>query len=105
MFENFENIRKRDVCTDTLNYFIIKYAKFARFYLLPNIHKRIYNVQGRLIISNCGYYTENISSLLDFHLQPIVKKVKLYIKDTNDFLKRLRSRFVMYDGCAWFVSQ
>ena len=28
---------------------------------------------------------------LDFHLQPIAKKVKSYIKDTNDFLKRLRS--------------
>ena len=27
---------------------------------------------------------------MDFHLQPIVKKVKSCIKDTNDFLKRLR---------------
>ena len=28
---------------------------------------------------------------MDFHLQAIAKKVKLYIKDTNDFLKRLHS--------------
>ena len=74
-----------------LNYFLIKDAKFARFYLLPKIHKRLYNVPGRPVISNCGYYTENISSFLDFHLQPIAKKVKSYIKDTNDFLKKLRS--------------
>ena len=28
---------------------------------------------------------------MDFHLQPIAKKVKSYIKDTNDFLKKLHS--------------
>ena len=55
------------------------------------IHKRLHNVPGRPVISNCGYYTENISSFLDFHLQPVSKKVKSYIKDTNDFLKKLRS--------------
>ena len=92
VLNTLENIRKRgDICTDTLNYFLIKDAKFARFYLLPKIHKRLYNVPGRPVISNCGYYTENISSFLDFHLQPIAKKVKSYIKDTNDFLKKRRS--------------
>ena len=89
ILNTLENIHKRgDVCTDTLNYFLMKDAKFARFYLLPKIHKRLYNVP---VISNCGYYTENISSFLDFHLQPIAKKVKSYINDTNDFLKKLCS--------------
>ena len=74
-----------------LNYFLIKDAKFVRFYLLSKIHKRLYNVPGRPVISICGYYTENISSFLDFHLQPIAKKAKSYIKDTNDVLKKLRS--------------
>ena len=92
ILKTLENICKRgDVCTDTLNYFLIKDAKFARFYLLPKIHKIQYNLPGRPVISNCGYYTENISSFLDFHLQPIAKKVESYIKDTNDFLKKLRS--------------
>ena len=91
ILNTLENIRKRgDICTDNLNHFIIKDAKFARFYFLPKIHKRLYNVPGRPVISNCGYYTENISSFLDFRLQPIVKKVRSYIKDTDDFLKRLR---------------
>ena len=53
----------------------------------------------RPVISNCGYYTENISSFLDFHLQPIAKKVKSYIKDTNDFLKKLRSLTNLPDNC------
>ena len=59
--------------------------------MLPKIHKRLHDVPGRLVISNCGYYTENISSFLDYHLQPLAQKVKLYIKDTNHFLNRLRS--------------
>ena len=37
------------------------------------------------------YYTENISSFLDHHLQPLAQPVKSYIKDTNEFLKKLRS--------------
>ena len=75
ILNTLENIRKRgDACTDTLNYFLFKDAKFARFYLLPKIHKRLCNVPMRPVISNCGYYTENISSFLDFHLRPIAKK-------------------------------
>ena len=70
--------------------FIIKDATFAKFYVFPKVHKGLYSVPGWPVISNCGYYTENISSFLDFHLQPISKKVKSYIKDPNDFLKRLR---------------
>ena len=59
--------------------------------MLPKIHKRLHDVPGRPVISNCGYYTENISSFLDFNLQPLAREVKSYIKDTNDFLKNLRS--------------
>ena len=45
---------------------------------------------GRPVISDCGYYTENISSFLDYHLQPRTQKVKPYIKDTNHFLSKLK---------------
>ena len=34
---------------------------------------------------------ENISAFLDFHLQPLVQAVKSYIKDTNDFVHKVRS--------------
>ena len=59
--------------------------------MLPKIHKRLHDVPGRPVILNCDYYTENISSFLDCHLQPLAQKVKSYIKDTNHFLKRLKS--------------
>ena len=58
-----ENIRIRgDLPNDTLNYFLVQDPKFK-------IHKRLH-VPGRPVISNCGFFTENISSLLDHHLQP-----------------------------------
>ena len=58
--------------------------------MLPNIHKRLHNVPGRPVVFNCGYYTENISSFLDYCLQPLANKVESYIKDTNHFLKKLK---------------
>ena len=76
---------------DTLDYFSVKDPKFARFYLLPKIHKRLHDVPGKPVISNCGYFTENISSFLDYHLQPLAQKVKSYIKDTNHLLNKLKS--------------
>ena len=38
-----------------------------------------------------GYFTENISSFLDYHLQPLAQKVKSHMKDINHFLDRLSS--------------
>ena len=65
-----------------MKYFEVNDPKFARFYLLPKIHKRLSNVPGRPVISKCGYYTENISAFLHFHLQPFAQAVKSYNKDT-----------------------
>ena len=53
------------------------------------IYRRLHTVPGRPVISNSGYYTENISAFLEYHLTQIVQKVKSYIKDTNDFLRKL----------------
>ena len=49
------------------------------------------NVPGWPVISNCGYYTENISSFLDYQLQPLAQKEKSYIKDTSHFLSKLKA--------------
>ena len=94
-----EKIRKRgDLSQDTLNYFLVKDPKFARFYLLPKVHKRLYDVPVRPVISNCGFYTKNISSFLDFHLQPLAQKVKSYIKDTNHFLRKIKELGQLPEG-------
>ena len=46
---------------------------------------RLHNTLGP-VISNCAFYTENVSSFLDYHLQTLAEKVTSYIKDANQFL-------------------
>ena len=64
-----------DIDDSTLDYLLINNPKLGRFYLLPKIHKRLNGVPWRPVISNCGYFTENISEFLDHHLQPLAKSV------------------------------
>ena len=52
------------------------------------IHKRLHTVPGRPAISS-GFSTENISTFLEYHLKPLLQKVKSFTKNTNDFLKKL----------------
>ena len=94
---------RRDISMETLDYFMVNRPKLGRLYLLPKIHKRLHCVTGRPVISNNGFSTENISAFLDFHLQPLCKKVKSYIKDTNDFLCKLRNLPTLPDN-AIFVT-
>ena len=79
-----------DLYSDTLNYFLVKDQQFARFYFLTKIHKHLHDVTGRTAISNCGFYTENISSFLDQHLQRMSQRVKSYTKDINHFLNKIK---------------
>ena len=40
--------------------FLVKEPKFARFCLLPKIHKQLHDAPGSLVISHCSYYNEDI---------------------------------------------
>ena len=66
---------RKNISDETLDYFLVNNPKLARFDLLLRIHKRLYNVPGRPVISNSGYCTENISAFLEYHLKPISQKV------------------------------
>ena len=97
-------IRKRgDLKRDNLDYFIMKDPKFVRFYLLPKIQKGLHNVPGRAVISDSGYYTENTSSFLEHHFQPLAEAVKSYIKDTKEFLKKFHSLPKLPDGIILYT--
>ena len=51
LMKALEKIRlRRDLLKDTLDYFLVKNSKFARFYLLPKIHKRLHDVPRRPVI-------------------------------------------------------
>ena len=40
-------------------FYIKKACNFRKFYLLPRIHKRMFNIPGRPTISNCGTPAES----------------------------------------------
>ena len=97
-----------DLPIDTLNYFFVEDPIFPRFCLLPKILKRLHYVPSRPVISNCGFYTENMSSFLDYHLQPLAQRVKPYIKDTTHFLNKIKKIGKLPEGatlctmgCCW----
>ena len=65
-------------------------VRTAQFYMLPKIHKDNKHPPGRPIVSGNGCPTERVSQFVDFFLQPCVKKIDSYIKDTTDFLLMLQ---------------
>ena len=76
-----------------LKYFTYKYQKatnLGKMYLLPKIHKRLSNVPSRPVISSCGTSTKKISEFLDFQLKPVKQSSKSYIKDSGDFIRKIK---------------
>ena len=53
---------------------------------------------GCPVISNCGNPTKKVSEFLDHHLQPVMKEGKSYIKDTADFLHKVKDLDRIPDG-------
>jgi len=90
----FKKLADNKSITDKeLKYFTYTYHKAAnlgKLYLLPKIHKRLQDVPGRPIISNCGAPTEKASEFLDYHLKPLMQAGKSYIRDSGHFLSRLK---------------
>ena len=70
-----------------------KAKNLRKMYLLPKIHKRLFNVQGRPVIWNCSLPTENLSEFLDSHLKGIIQESWSYIKDSNsnDFINKTKN--------------
>ena len=66
--------------------------------MLPKIHKRLKDPPGRLIVSGNGCPTEQISQLVDHFLQPHVKQLPSYIKDTTRFLQKLQTLGSLPEG-------
>ena len=97
LFENsyffFENLKARG-CTleNHFKYFSYEFKKtsnLGKLYLLPKIHKRMLDVPGTPIISNCGTPTEKVFQFLDFHLKHIMRNSKSYMRDSSHFLEKI----------------
>ena len=77
----FKNLRQSGCITEKeLKYFSYECKKITnleKLHLLPKIHKRLENVPGRPVISNCGTPTEKVSEFLDYHLKPVMQKCSI----------------------------
>ena len=77
-------------------------AKCPHFYTLPKIHKNAEAPPGRLIVSSVRVLTERFSAFVDMVLEPFLKSLPSYIKDTKDFLVKGEvqaiCRFWVFDG-------
>ena len=58
--------------------------------LLPTIYKYLFDVPGQPVISNCGTPTEKVSEFLDHILKAVMQQSGTYIKDSGDFIKKLK---------------
>ena len=60
----------------------------ARLYFLKKIHKSPMGIQP--IVSSCESPTENLSQFIDHWLQPLMKALPSYIKDTTQLINELK---------------
>lgn len=98
--------RQKIINPKQLNYLLPNCnARARQFYLLPKIHKDIskWTVKnkmppGRPIVSDCSSESYNIAEYIDFYLQPIANKHPSYIKDTYDFLDKIKNITIPKDA-------
>ena len=63
-------------------------SRTSIFYKLPKIHK--INNPGRPVISAMNSHTEKIPAYVDEFLRPIAEQLLSYIRDTTDFIQRIK---------------
>ena len=66
-------------------------SKTPDFYGLPKVHKKFADMPPfRPIVSGCDSCCERISNLVDYHIQPLTRLNESYVKDTTDFVKKIK---------------
>ena len=92
--ELFLNLKtKGSISGKEMKYFVYDYknaSNLGKSCFLPKIDKRLSNVPGRPVISNCGTLTEKASEFLDYHLKPVMQRSWSYIKDSEDFIEKIK---------------
>ena len=64
-----------------------KNTRLARIYFLKKIYKNPMGI--RSIVSSCQSPTENISQFIDFWLQPHVKTLQSFLRDSSQFITEI----------------
>lgn len=81
-----------------------------RFYLLPKIHKdpakwsKPFEIPpGRPIVSDCSSETYRSAEFIDYYLNPLAKKHSSYIKDTYDFINKIKNLNIPKDALLFTI--
>ena len=83
--------KKGSITEKELQHFTIEFKKATnldKLYLLPKTHKRLENVPGRPVTSNCGKFTEKVSEFLDSQLKPVRQSSRSYLKNSVISLRK-----------------
>lgn len=73
------------------DYLTIDHPAILILYILPKIHKSLTEPPGRPVVSGLNSILSNASKFVDQVLKPSVLKMKSYIRDTGDFLSKIRN--------------
>ena len=80
------------------------------FYMLPKIHKdpstwsRPYEIPlGRPIVSDCSSETCYTAEFIDFYLNPLSTRHDSYIKDTYDFVNKIKRVHIPVDSFLFTI--
>lgn len=88
-FTDFLNITKNKMDKNLEKYLIPKQWRTPIFYTLPKIHKP--GNPGRPIVSAIDAPTSRMSEVTDDILKPLIKNINSYIRDTNEFLMKIKN--------------
>lgn len=79
--------------------------RVRKFYLLPKVHKDRTKwpqpgkmPEGRPIVSNCGSESFRVAKYVDSFLKPLSMQHPSYIKDTYDFISKIRGQCIPKDA-------
>ena len=60
-----------------------------KYHISLKKHKE--NNSGKPVIKSINYHTSEISCSTDHHLQPLVREITSFIKDTNDLMNKINN--------------
>ena len=91
--EFIDHLTERGVIDKITSNFLRPCAKVRSqaFYTLPKTHKKVTPIPTRPIVSGCSGPNENISRFISYILNPIVKRVKSYVKDSKHLVNIIES--------------
>ena len=95
--ETLTQMRAKGLITDdNFDHLSIDTYSEGKFYLLPKIHKK--GAPGTLICSSVNHPTSRISKFVDEHIKAYVPQTKSHIRDTQDFITKLKSLEPILEG-------